>query len=73
MGVDFSDLSHLRYFRRSLPEVYRVIGTQCWLFYHMGENWAVDTATKEIFEQHGFESKLRTWVHEVPSSTTMII
>jgi hypothetical protein len=54
MDVDFSDPFHLRCFRNSLPEVYRVMGRRCWLFYHMGEDWAVDSATKEIFEENGF-------------------
>src|SRR5260221_1387412 len=54
MGVDFSDALHLRCFRNSLPEGYRVIGKRCWLFYHVGESWAVDSGTKDIFEQYGF-------------------
>ena len=54
MDLDFSNALQLRSFRNSLPEVYRVMGRRCWLFYHMGESWAVDTATKEIFEQYDF-------------------
>ncbi|MBZ5603321.1 MAG: hypothetical protein LAO79_13555 [Acidobacteriia bacterium] len=54
MELDFSEALHLRCFRNSLPEAYRVMGRRCWLFYHMGESWAVDTATREIFEQYGF-------------------
>lgn len=54
MDLNFSDALQLRAFRNSLPEVYRVMGRRCWLFYHMGEAWAVDMATKEIFEQYNF-------------------
>src|SRR5579871_1680291 len=54
MDADFSQPFQLRCFRNSLPEVYRVMGRRCWLFYQMGERDYVDAATRDIFEEEGF-------------------
>ena len=54
MDVDFTDPLHLRFFRNSLCERYRLNGRQCSLFYEMGDNEDPDLVVREIFEQYGF-------------------
>jgi hypothetical protein len=54
MDVDFSNPFHLRFFRNSLIEAYRVRNTHCSMFYEMGENEEPDIVPIEIFEQGGF-------------------
>ncbi len=54
MDADFSNAFHFRCFRSSLPEVYRIHGRRCWLFYQMGERDYIDATTREKFEEHGF-------------------
>jgi hypothetical protein len=54
MDVDFAEPLHLRFFRNSLCEVYRLQGRRCSVFYAMGNNEDPDMAVREIFEQHGF-------------------
>lgn len=51
MDVDFSEPLHLVYFRNLLPEMYRVRGTNCSIFYHMGENEDPDRVERELFEE----------------------
>jgi hypothetical protein len=54
MDVDFSNPLHLRFFRNSLPEVYRFQGRRCSIFYSMGENEDPNIVIGEIFERQGF-------------------
>jgi 8-oxo-dGTP pyrophosphatase MutT (NUDIX family) len=55
MDVDFSDPVHLKFFRNSLPELCRIMGRQCSVFYAMGVNEDPDVVVREIFEEHGFQ------------------
>lgn len=57
MDVDFSNLFHLHFFRNCLCEEYRLRGTSCSIFYHMGQNEDPDTKVLEAFEKHGFTVK----------------
>lgn len=54
MDVDFSQPLHLLFFRNSLIEEYRLMGTKCAVFYEMGRNEDPDMSVKDQFEQHGF-------------------
>ena len=54
MDVDFANPLHLQLFRNSLPEVYRLHGNHCAIFYSMGENDDPDIVEREIFEREGF-------------------
>jgi hypothetical protein len=54
MDIDFANPLHLRFFRNSLPEVYRLHGNRCSIFYSMGENEDPDLVIREIFERQGF-------------------
>ena len=54
MDVDFSDPLHLRFFRNSLCEEYRIYGTRCSVFYEMGENEDPDIVVREAFKKYGF-------------------
>lgn len=54
MDVDFSEPLHLRLFRNSLCEYYRLHGKRCSIFYFMGENEDPDVSVRECFELHGF-------------------
>lgn len=55
MDVDFSEPLHLRFFRNSLCEEYRLHGQRCSVFYEMSCNEDPDLAVREIFERHGFQ------------------
>ena len=55
MDVEFSEQLHLRFFRNSLIEHYRLHGLQCSVFFEMGHNEDPDVMIREIFERHGFE------------------
>lgn len=54
MDVDFANPIHLQLFRNWLPELYRIHGNHCAIFYSMGENEDPDIVEREIFERHGF-------------------
>lgn len=54
LQIDFSNSLHLRFFRNSLIERYRIHGRVCTEFYHMGENEDPDVAVRELFERHSF-------------------
>jgi len=55
MDVNFSGPLHLRFFRNSLIEKYRLTGTRCAIFYDMGHNEDPDICVEEAFERAGFE------------------
>ena len=54
MDVDFSKPFHLKYFRNSLIESYRLYEGNCHIFYDMGYNEDSDIVIKESFENNGF-------------------
>lgn len=53
MDVDFSEPLHLRFFRNSLCEKYRLHGKHCSIFYFMGENEDSDVSVRDCFKKHG--------------------
>ncbi len=55
MDVDFSEPLHLRFFRNSLCEEYRLHNKHCSVFYEMAHNEDPDIVVREGFEQHGFK------------------
>lgn len=55
MDVDFSNPLHLKFFRNSLLENYRLSKKKCAIFYDMGENEDPDISVKEAFERGGYE------------------
>jgi hypothetical protein len=54
MDIDFADSLHLRFFRNSLPDEYRLHGNRCSIFYSMGMDEDPDAVDREIFERQGF-------------------
>jgi len=54
MDVDFSDPIHLKFFRNSLIESYRLKSSYCSILYLMSNNIDPDHMLKEDFEEHGF-------------------
>lgn len=54
MDVCFANPIHLRLFRNSLCEEYRLHGNSCSIFYEMSENEDPDISIKECFEESGF-------------------
>lgn len=54
MDVVFSEPLHLRFFRNSLCENYRLYGKQCSMFYSMGENEDPDVSIENCFKESGF-------------------
>ncbi|WP_131721631.1 hypothetical protein [Xanthomonas sp. NCPPB 1128] len=54
MDVNFSTPLHLKFFRNSLIEKYRLNGRRCAVFYDMGLNEDPDISVKESFEEHGY-------------------
>lgn len=54
MDVNFSKGLHLRLFRNSLIEKYRLTGRKCAVFYDKGLNEDLDMVEKDDFETHGF-------------------
>lgn len=54
MDVCFSNPVHLRFFRNSLCEEYRLHGNSCSIFYEMSENEDPDISIKECFEENDF-------------------
>lgn len=55
MDVTFSEPLHLRFFRNSLIESYRIHKNKCSVFYVMSENEDPDYSVKEAFEKHGYD------------------
>lgn len=54
MDVCFANPVHLRFFRNSLCEEYRLHGNSCSIFYEMSENEDPDILIKECFEENDF-------------------
>ncbi len=54
MDVAFSKPIHLRFFRNSLCENYRLHGKHCSIFYSMGMNEDPDIGVRNCFRKHGF-------------------
>lgn len=54
MDVVFSEPLQLSLFRNSLCEKYRLNGSQCSMFYSMGENEDADVSVQDCFKKHGF-------------------
>lgn len=55
MDVTFSRPLHLKLFRNSLIETFRITGTKCAIFYDMGQNEDPNVCVKEAFERVGFK------------------
>ncbi len=54
MDVCFANPVHLRFFRNSLCEQYRLHGNSCSIFYMMSENEDPDISIKKCFEENNF-------------------
>ena len=56
MDVDFSEEIHLRFYRNSLCEEYRLHGRECSLFAELNDFEGLDELVKLTFEKHGFST-----------------
>lgn len=56
MDLDYSTLPHFACFKAIFPEIWRLHGNRCSLFYSMGTEDSQDQGSKEIFVEYGFET-----------------